>query len=727
MKYSDAERPGNSSQQFWGMRNNPKSKQSSDPASLVGLDTTILPSVQNISPAERTRRARQQQRTVQENLSIEQLLLIEQDTQSLRSTSKQSLAVVAPERPGAVRRLFNGALTRLQEPQPEGLLTRGLQSVKAEVGLGLLPVLALVMSFGLLLIALFYYLSIYAFSYTILEMSFFSGLLLIFVPNLIRCLSRKPSRHERIFLLCAVGLSFYFVQFMASPAYFTQFDETLHWRTANDLLSLGHLFTPNTMLPVSPYYPGLEIITNAISTTTGLSTFYAGNIVVMAARLLITLATFLFFEKLTSSSRMASFAAIVYMINSHFLFFDAFYSYETLALPFAVFMLYIVVRFKDEHGNYRGVVWTSLLILLALNATHHMTSYVFDGLLLMWAVISFFGSNSGKTRAFLTFLALFSVIVSLAYAFLLPGNPVWSYLYQFFSATFHQLSQIIGGTSKARPLFGSAGVVAPVWDRLLMTASVALITFCIPFGLILIQRQHRYSTLGVTLGLASLLYPVTQAFRFTQFGAQITDRASAFLFLAIAYVMTILVIHFWPTRNLNKRTISLITVLLVAVFLGGVIVEVGPDLSVTPGPYRAMADARSIEPQSVDAALWMNTYLGSNNRIATDRINQMLMNTYGNQRVVTFIYDQIDISPIFYSSQLNGEDQTIIRTGHLSYLEVDLRLSTVLPLQGTYFEIDQPTQIISRSSLTKFNTITAMDRLFDSGDIAIYDTGALTG
>jgi hypothetical protein len=36
------------------------------------------------------------------------------------------------------------------------------------------------------------------------------------------------------------------------------------------------------MLPVSPYYPGLEIVTNAISTMTGLNTFYAGIVVIIA-------------------------------------------------------------------------------------------------------------------------------------------------------------------------------------------------------------------------------------------------------------------------------------------------------------------------------------------------------------------------------------------------------------------------------------------------------------
>lgn len=624
----------------------------------------------------------------------------------------------------AVRRMLNIVATRLQNPQPEGLLTRGLQIVRPEARLGALSVLTLTTAFGLLVISLFDYLSVEGYPYIVLEAAFFSGLLLMFVPNVVRLLSRTPSRLERICLLCVLGISFYIVQFLVSPFHFSQFDELLHWRTANDILNTGHLFSPNTMLPVSPYYPGLEIVTNAISTTTGLDTFYAGNIVIAASRILITLAGFLFFEKITNSSRMASLATIIYMLNTHFVFYDALYTYETLALPLAVFMIYILARFEASSKNYRWIIGAAWIVLLAVNVTHHMTSYVFDGLLLLWAAISFFRPISRNTCIHLVAFATFSLCVSLAYAFLLPGNPVWSYLYSYFNSAFQQLGQIIAGTSQARPLFSSAGLSSPIWDRLLMTGSAVIIVFSLPFGLLVIQRRHRHNALAVTLGIASLLYPAIQVFRFTQFGAEITDRAAAFVFLTIAYVLTILMTHFWPTRGLSKRTIALLTSTLVVIFLGGILIEAGPGLAVTPGPYRAENDARSIEPQGIDAAIWSLTYLGPNNQIATDRVNQMLMSAYGDQSVVTYLHYYIDVSPIFYSTEFDSSDIAILQAGKIHYLEVDLRISTALPLQGIYFDVDQPTQIISRDGLTKFSTVTQINRLFDSGDIAIYDTGA---
>ena len=75
----------------------------------------------------------------------------------------------------------------------------------------------------------------------------------------------------------------------------------------------------------------------------------------------------------------------------------------------------------------------------------------------------------------------------------------------------------------------------------------------------------------------------------------------------------------------------------------------GPASALLPGPYEVIADSRSIEPQGIQAALWTRVYLQPDNRVAADRINQILLGTYGDQRVVTSIEDNIDLSPVFLS------------------------------------------------------------------------------
>jgi hypothetical protein len=649
-----------------------------------------------------------------------------------------------------IKALRKQLLLPLQESVTEVVPTSALQASQSRNSLGMIPILALTNASGLLMISCSYYLSVLRYGNNVLESLFLSGLLLMFVPNFLRLLSPKPTRLERISLLLMLGICFYFVYFMTSPQHVSWYDEFLHWRTVNDILRSGHLFSENPMLPASPYYSGLEIVTDAISTMTGLSAFYAGIVVILTARVVITFSLFLLYEHITNSSRMAGIALLIYMANPHFLLFDSLFSYETLALPLATFLFYILVRFQNADKDHRWIIATAWIVLIAVSLTHHMTDYVSIALLLLWAGVSLFVPTARHTRIHLIAIALFGLAFAVAYAFLLPGNPVWSYLSEYFGGAFAELAHIITGTGSIRPLFSSAGQVSPIWDRLLMIASVGIVTCCIPFGLLCLIRKHRHNAFAVVLGLFALLYPVTQAFRFTEFGAEITDRAAAFLFLPIAYVLILLLTYFWlpPIHNTNKsfrrtitfllsasghdtarflrpRTTVLITSALAVIFLGSVIVASGANLSALPGPYIVGADTRSIEPEGIEAATWSLTALGPGNHMAADRINQMLMSTYGGQRMITDLDDQVDISPLFLSSQLGTAEVGIIHYAQIRYVVVDLRLSTALPLNGFYFESDQPKSPIQKDALTKFNTIPQINRIFDSGNIVIYDTRAL--
>src|ERR1700736_3739751 len=77
-----------------------------------------------------------------------------------------------------VQRAVASGLARLQDPQPEGLVTRGLRAVKPGTSvLGLLPILALTSTLGTLVVSFSYYVS--PFGDHVFEIFFFLGLLLI--------------------------------------------------------------------------------------------------------------------------------------------------------------------------------------------------------------------------------------------------------------------------------------------------------------------------------------------------------------------------------------------------------------------------------------------------------------------------------------------------------------------------------------------------------------------
>jgi Double zinc ribbon len=667
------------------------------------------------------------------------------------STSTRSQKVLG-KLPMPVQQVIAAVLTRAQDPKPEAPDTNRQKAVAQSVTWGWLPLLALTSTFGTLSVA-------HGFTSARLgipgaEIFFWFGLLLIFVPATVRLISPTASRFERISLLCVVGICFYLVKVMNSPLYFSAYDEFLHWQTADDIARSGHLFSANALLPTSPFYPGLEIVTNAFSRLSGLSTFTSGTIVVGVAHLLLILALFMLCEFITGSARIAGLATILYMTNPNFLFFDAQYAYESLALPLATFLLFamaynekaslLLARTKHIAAFKASAMavhkrlnsrhhWITLSVWITLGAivvTHHMTDYVFDGLLLLWTVIYALRRPAALIRSNLARTIFLGVVMSVAWM-ILPGNPVVQYLSQYFIAVLNELRQILTGASSVHPVFVSySGLQTPLWQRVMEVSSVALITLGLPFGLLCLWQRYRHDALVWMLGIFSLFYPFSQVFRFTNFGAEITDRSAAFLYIAISCILAIFIAQFWPTKWLSWKQTLLIICILSMVFLGGTSVGSGPSWAVMPGPYLAAADERSIEPEGIRAATWTYSYLGPKNRIATDRTNGLLMSTYGQQRIVTDQEDQINVIPIFFSSSLGDYEVSILRQAQVRYLVVDLRLSQALPVIGFYFDEGEPgafqhTTPIDTASLTKFNTIPQINRVFDSGDIVIYDVGAL--
>jgi hypothetical protein len=194
----------------------------------------------------------------------------------------------------------------------------------------------------------------------------------------------------------------------------------------------------------------------------------------------------------------------------------------------------------------------------------------------------------------------------------------------------------------------------------------------------------------------------------------------------MATVLAAFVTQFFPVSTLTVPRRSFLTGIMTFIFLGGVILGAGSNLALLPGPYGVVADARSLEPEGIEAAQWAATNLHDGGLVATDHINQILMGTYGHQPIATSIADKIDLSPVFLSPQLGPKEIALLRQAHIRYLIVDLRLSQSLPLRGFYYEQSEENAFhhvmpVSIAALSKFHHLPNVGRIFDSGDIIIYD------
>ncbi len=610
---------------------------------------------------------------------------------------------------------------------------------------GWFPALSLTGACGLLLIALAYEGGRLAANWAI--PLYWCGMVILFLPIALRLFSKMPSRRERIALLVVLAMLLYFVQCLQYPLYFSGYDEFLHWRTAQDIIASGHLFHENPLLPISAYYPGLEIVTTTVSNLTGLSLHVSGVMVIGVVQVVFVLSLYLLYEHFTGSGRIAGIATILYMANPGYLFFDMEFAYESLALPLAVFVLFVLARRSTTRPGHRNALTlTAWLGLGAITITHHLTSYALVAFLVLWTVIfllvllrAFLDRyRQGKTRTTAWVrpgwgpggAALLGLALVIAWLIFTGGRAV-NYLSPHIDNALSQVVQILARQGTPRQLFHNpSGFTVPLWERIMSIASVALILLGLPFGLYRIWQRYRMNAAVLALGIASLAYPVSQALRLTAAGAEAGSRATEFLYLGIAFVLAIGATEFWLSHTPGWRRSAVVLSLVGVLCFGQMILGSGQPWSLLPGPYLVSADARSIEPQGITAAQWANNYLGPGNRVASDRINTLLMATYGNQQVVTGSNGNSPVSAVFDSLQVGPGVTAILQDDRVHYLVIDLRLSTSLPYVGTYFNFPasgggQPQKPLNRAALTKFDSVPGVSRIFDSGDIIIYDVGGL--
>lgn len=556
------------------------------------------------------------------------------------------------------------------------------------------------------------------------------SLIIVFVPIALRLVLGSVSRAEAIMLIAYLGLTVYAVKLLHSPLYFMFFDEFLHWRTASDILTTGHLFTPNSLLPVSPLYPGLEIVTSAIASMSGLSIFLSGLIVVGVARLLMVVGLFLFFERISQSVRIASISAMLYMTNPKFVFFDAQFAYESLALPLAVFVLVAIIhRQQSSAAERRSIGLLAALGILALTVTHHGTALMFTAFLVGWAVLARVKRWGLERQDGPGWLALLAISTNLIWLFGV-ASITFAYFAPHIVHTFEAVSAMFAKAAPGRQLYASAtGRVAPLLERLTGMAAAMIPMPAMFYGLWVIWKRHRSNPTIIFLGAGALLFPVCILLRLTGGGWEIGARLAAFAYLPLGFVMALAVEHF---RERFKRPWLLRVAAVCCIpilFAGGVIAGWSPWTRM-PWPFWVIADSRSVEAQGIAAADWAREHLGTDNRMVADRTNMTLMGSYGKQRMVTNLTDKVSVSGIFLSPWFGKSELKVLHDASIRYVVVDQRVTNGLPLEGYYYEeweqlVVRFTPPVQPVVFEKFDNTENVNRVFDGGVIHLYDVGSI--
>lgn len=594
---------------------------------------------------------------------------------------------------------------------------------------------------------------------------FYIGLIILYLPAFIRAMMENVSRRERIALVVMTSLSMFMVKILHSPASFTLHDELLHWKTVDTVMLTNHLFSENPLLPVSPLYPGLHLTTVSLAEILGISIYSAGVLMLGMVRIVLTVSLFLLLEYASSSSRIAALGTLLYMGNSNYIFFMAQFAYESLALPLGLLMLVLVCYRHNLTGLSRLAANICVLSLcVSIVSTHHLTAYMMIAFLSMsvlvfyiWPriepvlrkIVNWFAKKAFYRR-FVRFLlppvqdapqyeqvrpthmffwtALLVAVVSLAWM-LYVATPTLGYLTPVFSSAFNELISIIQKENTSRTLFASeGGNVRPLWERLTALGSVALAIVAFPFGLVEVWRRYRDKSIALVLMLAGGGYFVTLGFRFTEKGWELSNRSSEFLFIGVGFLIALAIISWMRYYRLAFLWYPFFGFVGIILFIGGMMAGWAYWARI-PGPYIVGADTRSIERQGLLAAGWTEQYLKRDSRLIVDRINGLLMGSYGRQFTLRSLTD-VQTAPVLFSLSLGSWEYQIIRETRADYMVVDYRLTTELPELGVFVEVGEPggnnhREPLSPVSLDKFDQASGASRVYDAGNIIIYDIKAL--
>ncbi|MGI8829891.1 MAG: hypothetical protein ACR2I5_09010 [Candidatus Limnocylindria bacterium] len=594
--------------------------------------------------------------------------------------------------------------------------------------LGAAPILACVAAIGLLIVA---------FADDQATVSgwhpnalFWAGVLFIFVPHALRLMMRDVRQGEALALVCTLTLALYLVKVLHSPLAFSLHDEFLHWRTTDDIIQTGRLFADNPLLPTSARYPALDSATAALVKLGGISIFHAGLIVIATARIAFMLALYLTLSVASRSRRVAAIGTIVYMTNPNFLFFNAAFKYETIALTFAAVCVFLALRWSrtlDERIAH-GLWLAAILAAGATAVSHHLAAVALTALLGGWSGVVEVMHRRGWARDHRAPWSISLLSALTTFGWIIVAAPVViAYLVPVIGGAVGQGLALVarflgaGATgSGERELFGGTQPGgAPPWERITALAGVGLVFLNSVAGGALLLRRRVPDPLLAMLLIGIPAYPATLLLRLTPRGWETANRSSEFLYVALAIPVAMVIAALLRTALLRTdirfraRQLALGAVMGI-MFIGGVVAGWSIQDRL-PGPYLCCSAPRGVNPESVASAYWAKHNLPPFSRMGADPLNHLLIGSYGRQTAMTTLSGGIDPNWVIFARTFDADARATLADGDVRYMLVDRRVATAASAFDEYIG-DWPVA----TAIAKFDD-PRTDRIYDSGHIRIYD------
>jgi hypothetical protein len=551
---------------------------------------------------------------------------------------------------------------------------------------------------------------------------FWLGQVLILVPVAGRLLSRRHlTNGNTVTLVAIVTVAQYLLKVNYAPLGFGFNDEFLHWRNTTNMLSTGQLFEKNYGLPVGTWYPGLEEVTSALVSATGLSVFEAGLIVSGIAHLLFICFIYLAFCVAIRSHRIAGIAVLIYTATPSLTSFNSMFVYETLALAFLGMCIVAGLRSSVEGTPAERRRWfiIAVLCVLATVITHHVTSYMLTAFLILVAVASRL-TGSRNTAARFGILAVISAGTTILWIATI-GHETISYFAPTVGRIFTSLTLLTTSGST----MATHTVTTPFSNQVIQYAGLLVLTVLIAIGGWQAWSRYRRHPWIIGMMIGCLGWFGFIAIRLaTPSGQELAGRAATYTYIPVSMLAALALtrlVNSGSVRRWGALASALMLASVVTLIIDGLANGWPPFWERLPGPHQVSSFEASIGPEEIAASDWTLTYLGPGNRIAADSGIYPVLLGYGDQNALQMI------SLLYATPTWSPPVVGVAYANAVQFVLTDSRVTTTLPLNGTYFPGDTTgvTKTIPAANLNKYNHINGVARVYDDGTINIYDLVSL--
>jgi hypothetical protein len=581
---------------------------------------------------------------------------------------------------------------------------------------------------------------------------FWIGMLLMFAVMAAALLQERVAGSLRTAVLALAGLAGFLPRLLRAPSAPYLNDEIGHWLAARRLDSTGQLFLPNNIVTQTQHYVGLEVLTVGMHRLTGLSVWSSGMTIVAFCHVLSVLGIYALARAVAIGRRPALLAGFLYALSPSFSFFDSMFSYESLAVPLMIWTLVAAVGVANSKEQAR-TAWcgATLAIGTCCIVTHHLVSFIMLATLAVLAVAQLVLTRKTDPQSWKLVGGLTLVLTAVAAGWAVSRHAdVINYLKVYPIDGFNSLrDRLFGGhhatTSSAgggtigvqRELFTNARI--PAYETRAAFAAQVVIGLAFLSGLY--QRRRSITGPLVMVVALALAYFASLPLLLTQGGSSGAHRSWTCSYIGLVLVVACGIepvldgrlSEWWSRRRspfaaavygLKARRTTLATLALV---VGGAMVLLVGNygtqnnwLVVFPGKPVYGGDGRVMTKELVTAAQWLDQNGGAGQVVLADRLTRVAFAAYdGSAKAPLELGWQLFFPPTKVSPATEAEVRQTV-----NYVVVDERMAEVPPASGEYFDghFEPPVVApLAQSSLTKFDSLPWMSRVYRSANYSIYE------